>query len=183
MSYFMPPLKPKSQWANCHPFPTVQWVNAEIVNGSAASNTTAVHERQVKLNRHFARTNGPSDQCRASSFIGDTGPGAPTTGRCKALQDWANSHNGYFETALDLGSKMWLIKSPGGTPCAFWVRHGALAARIGNTDIRDLIRDSLNKYTRNFNGVYRVRARGVADCNGDLVQDGSVAYSWWLDNE
>ncbi|KAF6804219.1 hypothetical protein CSOJ01_10357, partial [Colletotrichum sojae] len=159
------------------------WVNAELVDGPPASNTTAVHERQVERNAAFSRTNSNSDQCRVSSFIGDTGPGAPTTGRCKALQDWASSNNGYFQTTIHAGSKRWLIKSPGGTPCAFWVRHGAFSARIGNTDIRDLIRDSLSKYTQNFNGVYRVRARGVAHCNGDLVQDGSVAYSWWLDNE
>ncbi|CCF35614.1 chitinase [Colletotrichum higginsianum] len=49
--------------------------------------------------------------------------------------------------------------------------------------MKDLIRDSLSKFTRNFNGVYRMRARGVAACDVDLVQGGSVAYEWWVDNE
>lgn len=160
-----------------------------MVDLTDASNTTTVQERQVSQSDvYWGATSGHQDQCRGTTFVGDTGPNAPTTGRCKVLQDWANSNRGYFETAFTrhTGNKRaWLIKTtPGGTgACAFWVRHGAFAARIGNTDMRDLIRDSLSKFTKNFNGVYRMRARGVADCNGDLVKDGSVAYSWWVDNE
>lgn len=172
-------------------FVLFQLINAAFANETAASDTTAVEKRQTGVNDwgEFHKMSTHQDQCRASSFIGDTGPHAPTTGRCKALQDWADNNGGYFETIYGRhiwgDKKHWLIKTfpGGGNACAFWVRHAAYKARIGNLDLKDLIRDSLSKFTRNFNGVYRMRARGVADCNGDLVKGGSVAYEWWVDNE
>ncbi|KAK6352059.1 hypothetical protein TWF718_005208 [Orbilia javanica] len=125
------------------------------------------------------------NKCRHSSFNGDTGPHAPTTGRCKAIKAWADSHKGLFSIgwqAITTGQYKALLYSSndGATTCLFGVYHTAWKVRIGNTDISDLIRDSLNKYTRSYNGVYRVRAWGYADCDGDLVQNGSAELRWKL---
>ncbi|KAK6360100.1 hypothetical protein TWF730_006254 [Orbilia blumenaviensis] len=125
------------------------------------------------------------NKCRHSSFTGDTGPHAPTTGRCKAIQEWARTNKGYWAIgwkSLTPNKYRALLRSraSGTTQCLFGVYHTAWEVRIGNSDIYDLIKDSLAKYSRQYNGVWRVRSWGRADCDGDLVQNGSAELRWWM---
>lgn len=138
--------------------------------------------------RYPPKWNGKStnqDKCRHSSFNGDTGPHAPTTGRCMAIQEWARTNKGYWSIgwkSITPNKYRALLSSrkSGTTQCLFGVYHTAWEVRIGNSDIYDLIRDSLAKYSRSYNGVWRVRSWGYADCDGDLVQNGSAELRWWM---
>ncbi|KAH7039551.1 uncharacterized protein B0I36DRAFT_356964 [Microdochium trichocladiopsis] len=126
------------------------------------------------------------DRCLASSFNDDTGPHAPTTGRYIAVMEWAASNSGYFLTTWvnHVGGK-WpsLVSSEksGTTACHFRVNHSANSGYVGNTDIRDIVRDALAKFRRQTGGAERLRAYGTAGCEGTLVNDGRMAMRWRID--
>lgn len=136
----------------------------------------------------WKRKSSHQDKCRKTSYVGDTGPHAPTTGRCAAVRDWAASNKGRWNLKWDSitpGQYRSLVhsKKDGATTCHFAVYHDAWAVRIGNADVREFVQESLNKYSRSYDGVWRVRARGSADCDGDLVKDGSAELKWKLDSK
>ena len=147
---------------------------------------SAFHRRQQDSDDPKNRWRANSrfrESCPFGSISGDTGPNAPTTGRCAAVRDWCannpgnwevfsqdNPHPGYYP----------LVSSgkAGTTACHFAVKGGNGLTSIGSNDVRDWARESLNRYTRNFNGVHRVRSYGnVNGCNG--VRPGTLR--WMLD--
>ncbi|KAH8586915.1 hypothetical protein B0O99DRAFT_678439 [Bisporella sp. PMI_857] len=173
------------------------WVDSSFLHPNVTENNEPPSSRQ--------RQTGPADppapaskyppsweerstdqnKCRHSSFVGDTGPHAPTTGRCRAIQEWARTNKGFWAIgwkSITPGKYRALLASrkSGTTQCLFGVSHQAWEVRIGNSDIYDLVRDSLTKFEQNFNGVWRVRSWGSADCDGDLVQNGSAELKWWM---
>ncbi|KAJ4993162.1 hypothetical protein SVAN01_01514 [Stagonosporopsis vannaccii] len=113
------------------------------------------------------------DSCPFGSITGDTGPNAPTTGRCMAVRDWCANNPGNWDVFPSdrLGNTGYypLVSSgaAGTTACHFAViADGALTA-VGSEDVRDWAREALNRFTRSFNGVYRVRAYGSTQlCSG-----------------
>lgn len=72
----------------------------------------------------------------------------------------------------------------GTTACHFGVYgRGALEA-VGSYDVRDWVKASLDRYTRNFDGTYRVRARGeITRETGGLCRNGvrPQGLYWKLD--
>ncbi|KAF3314763.1 hypothetical protein TWF173_004572 [Orbilia oligospora] len=170
------------------------WVDAGFLDGEDEDDDddeTDLEKRQTKpenIGRYapkWKKRSTNQDKCRHSSFVGDTGPHAPTTGRCMAIQEWARTNKGYWAIgwkSITPGKYRALLSSrkSGTTQCLFGVYHNAWQVRIGNSDIYDLIRDSLAKYKRSYNGVWRVRSWGSADCDGDLVQNGSAELKWWM---
>ncbi|KAJ8118113.1 hypothetical protein OPT61_g846 [Boeremia exigua] len=124
------------------------------------------------------------DSCPFGSISGDTGPNAPTTGRCKAVRDWCANNPGNWDIFhLDVGTTGGyypLVSSgkTGTTACHFAVdAYGALTS-VGSEDVRDWARESLNRFTRSFNGVYRVRSYGTTQfCTGVRSQ----TLKWKLD--
>ncbi|KAF3089952.1 hypothetical protein TWF225_005164 [Orbilia oligospora] len=170
------------------------WVDAGFLDGEDEDeddDETDLEKRQTKpenVGRYapkWKKRSTNQDKCRHSSFVGDTGPHAPTTGRCMAIQEWARTNKGYWAIgwkSITPGKYRALLSSrkSGTTQCLFGVYHNAWQVRIGNSDIYDLIRDSLAKYKRSYNGVWRVRSWGSADCDGDLVQNGSAELKWWM---
>lgn len=121
------------------------------------------------------------DTCGSSSFNDDTGPNAPTTGRCEAVRDWAANNRGHWEVFGGMFQTRFypLVSSgkAGTTACHFAIQHNGAMGAVGNTDVRDLVNDSLNRYKRDFGGVWRVRAYGRTRCNGVRVGD----TDWRLD--
>jgi hypothetical protein len=96
------------------------------------------------------------------------------------VSKWANKNNGIWSIGWrDLQDNFYQVLIRNGN-CHFGVSHDAIRVRMGNTDVRDIIRDSLNKYKAWNNGAFRVRARGAADCDGDLVENGSAELLWRL---
>ncbi|KAI6350064.1 hypothetical protein MCOR25_010611 [Pyricularia grisea] len=112
------------------------------------------------------------DSCPFGSINDDTGPNAPTTGRCAAVRDWCASNPGNWAVFPQDGSPTRfypLISSgrAGTTACHFAVRADGALTQIGSDDVRDWARESLNRYRRTFNGVERVRSYGsTATCIG-----------------
>ncbi|KAK0665349.1 putative necrosis-inducing factor-domain-containing protein [Cercophora samala] len=101
------------------------------------------------------------NHCGASSFENRTSNGSPQVSDC-----WRIFNN-------IAGDGTWTINGFGhrtlatyGT-CAFGVDTSAIWTYVGNEDIRDLIRDSINKYQ--WNG--KVGSRGNMQCSG-------VAVTW-----
>ncbi|KAK6508751.1 hypothetical protein TWF506_010828 [Arthrobotrys conoides] len=167
------------------------WVDAGFLSHDAVDlekRQTGPADPPAPASRYPPEWKGKStnqNKCRHSSFVGDTGPHAPTTGRCMAIQEWARTNKGYWAIgwkSITPNKYRALLRSrkDGTTQCLFGVNHSAWEVRIGNSDIYDLIRDSLAKYKRSYNGVWRVRSWGSADCDGDLVQNGSAELKWWM---
>ncbi|GJD05180.1 putative Class V chitinase [Colletotrichum higginsianum IMI 349063] len=164
-------------------------INGALVDDTAPGTTPAMHERQTTVMEPLWFPDGRAkDECGSSSFIKDTGPNAPTTGRCRVLMEWAKANNGFFKTYNHHhanGRATWLLKThpSGKNACAFWIKHDATIGYIGNTDVADLIRDSLKRFEMNFSGAWRVRARGETTCNGYAPGRHKASFTWWVDNE
>ncbi|KAK6535749.1 hypothetical protein TWF281_000001 [Arthrobotrys megalospora] len=164
------------------------WVDAGFVNPDVTDldkRQTGPADPRTRYGPKWKRRSTNQNKCRHSSFTGDTGPHAPTTGRCMAIQEWARTNKGYWAIgwkAITPNKYRALLRSQksGATQCLFGVYHTAWEVRIGNSDIYDLVKDSLAKYKRSYNGVWRVRSWGRADCDGDLVQNGSAELRWWM---
>lgn len=108
-----------------------------------------------------------------------------------AIRDWCASNPGVWAVfpgdGFDgRGGYYPLVSSgkAGTTACHFAVvARGALEA-IGSYDVRDWARAALDRYTRGFDGVYRVRARGkVTRETGRQCQNGvrPQGVHWKLD--
>lgn len=100
-----------------------------------------------------------------------------------AIRDWCNRNPGAWDIfPQDDGAPGYypLVSSgaAGTTACHFAVRGGGALDTVGTEDVRDWVNESLNRYERGYNGVYRVRSYGRAGpCTG--VRPGIV--SWMLD--
>lgn len=126
------------------------------------------------------------ESCPFGNIKGDTGPNAPTTGRCQAIRDWCAQNPGSWEVFpqdgfYDNGVGYYpLISSgkSGTTACHFGVRAGGALNAIGTEDVGGWVKESLSRYKRTFNGVERVRSYGdVTSCKG--VRPGTTR--WKLD--
>ncbi|KAJ4983401.1 hypothetical protein SVAN01_11093 [Stagonosporopsis vannaccii] len=123
------------------------------------------------------------NSCPFGSIYGDTGPNAPTTGRCMAIRDWCNNNPGAWDIfPADGGVPGYypLVSSgaTGTTACHFAVNGGGALETVGTEDVREWVNESLNRYTQNHNGVYRVRSYGKsAVCTGVRP----VSLRWMLD--
>jgi len=101
-----------------------------------------------------------------------------------AVRDWCNNNPGVWAVfPLDTGvpgGYYPLVSSgaTGTTACHFAVDGYGALTQIGTDDVRDWTKESLDRFTRSFNGVYRVRSYGnTAGCLG--VRPGNMR--WMLD--
>lgn len=128
------------------------------------------------------------DRCGHSSFIDRTSNTSPYTGGCHKIREWHAANNGYWDIAgINVGSggddhKVLMIAgSNSGANCRFAIKHSAWKARIGNTDVSDVMRDAHNRFARFFNNAQRLGATGTMGCSADLVKDGNAAVHWRID--
>jgi len=108
------------------------------------------------------------NDCGGSTFENQSSGGSPTVADCRRLHDniagdgtWISNPNTQ-RTLATYGT------------CAFGVDNTGLGiARIGNEDIRDLIRDSINRFQ--WNNL--VGAKGRMTCQGPT---GDQTVTWGL---
>ncbi|KAK4171041.1 putative necrosis-inducing factor-domain-containing protein [Triangularia setosa] len=120
--------------------------NPSSSSAIATDTTTSINDPHPLLKR--------ANHCGASSFVGETSGGSPNAYDCMRLHDniagdgtWTRGQ-GIFELAK-WGNCKFIVENLGG-----------YLYNIGNEDIRDLIRDSVNAFQRDG----RVGATGVTDC-------------------
>jgi hypothetical protein len=155
---------------------------------SGRSTVPAFQRRQQdtddQKNRWYPNRNPES--CSFGNIKGDTGPNAPTTGRCQAIRDWCAQNPGSWEVFpldgfYDNGAGYYpLISSgkAGTTACHFGVRGGCALTAVGTRDVDEWVKESLSRYKRTYDGVERVRSYGdVTGCKG--VRPGTTR--WKLD--
>jgi hypothetical protein len=100
-----------------------------------------------------------------------------------AIRDWCKNNPGawsVFPYDSDLPSFYPLVSSgkTGTTACHFAVVGSGALDTVGTEDVRDWVNESLDRYTQNYDGVYRVRSYGKSGiCTG--VRPGNVR--WMLD--
>lgn len=88
-----------------------------------------------------------------------------------AVRDWCANNPGNWDIfPLDGTSGYYPLVSSGATgttACHFAVTADGALTAVGTDDVRDWARESLDRFTRNFNGVYRVRSYGnTQSCEG-----------------
>jgi hypothetical protein len=107
-----------------------------------------------------------------------------------AIRDWCSQNPGswnvYPADGIDPQTgKGWypLVSSgkAGTTACHFGVRGSGALNVVGTYDVRDWAKDALDRYSREFSGVHRVRASGSTSASNpcDGVRPGSL--QWKLD--
>lgn len=101
-----------------------------------------------------------------------------------AVRDWCANNPGHWDVfpGDTLGGRGYypLVSSgaAGTTACHFAVNGDGALTAVGSTDVRDWVNESLNRFTGNFNGVFRVRSYGTTQiCSG--VRPRSLR--WMLD--
>src|SRR5690606_20543881 len=112
---------------------------------------------------------------RGSSFKDMTSTASPTTSECLCIRDRVMSRGGYYvaNTQANPAAPWNRLEECNG--CAFGVRVNQVGgATIGNTDIRDLINDSISRFARGG----RVGAEGVMPCNRHDDQSRTGEVKW-----
>ncbi|USP82119.1 hypothetical protein yc1106_09393 [Curvularia clavata] len=103
--------------------------------------------------------------CGDSTFINNSSGGSPLIADCQTLFDRIAGNGGWWVSGQQSRVAAW------GT-CEFGARtlDGITNTRIGNEDVRDLIRDSIAR----FSWQGKVGASGVVDCGSR-----GGAKTWW----
>lgn len=133
---------------------------------------------------YWKKSSTREDRCGHSSFVDKTTSSSPYTGGCNTIRDWHASNNGYYDLpgiGSSQGMVLMIAGSNSGANCRFGIRHTAWKARIGNTDVADIIRDANNKFAKFYSNAQRLGAEGTMGCSADLVQNGNAAVHWWID--
>jgi hypothetical protein len=110
-----------------------------------------------------------------------TSEDSPPRESCKAIEEFLSTKNGQWNLKWDKftpGKYRSLVESDD-DKCSFAVTHEAMMVRLGDWDIRKLILQS-EKYTKKFGNTERLSTEGTADCDGDMVQNGSAELKWRL---
>jgi hypothetical protein len=136
----------------------------------------------------FKNTSDPQNRCGNSSFKDKTSSSSPYTGGCNIIREFHNENKGYYEIngfTLSTGSDgqhetLMIAGSNSGANCIFGVKHGACKARIGNTDIVDVMRDANNKFAKFYDNAQRLAAVGTMGCSADCVKNGDAAVDWTI---
>ncbi|KAK2756302.1 putative class V chitinase [Colletotrichum kahawae] len=118
------------------------------------------------------------DLCGGSSFTNNWNSNAPLVDDCQFLQQYFASTGGYFQVEnsdLDASGVSWSRLVSINT-CGFSVRvnpRPATAGYIGNTDVSDLVRDSISGFSQNS----QVSVGGNTGCQD---ADGGQWHPDWL---
>ncbi|KAF5984973.1 hypothetical protein FCOIX_2316 [Fusarium coicis] len=145
------------------------------------------------------KTVGKSKWCRLSraTYVGNTGPGAPTTGGPNAVINWSKSCKGNWRVDNRSQRDLVVAGSNGGANMRFKFagkRDIALNVdgRIGCKDVGILTETSRDRFQKQFSGKWRVSARGDVNCEAGssacgskgvcFPTAGSQTIYWWLDN-
>lgn len=140
------------------------------VHNSYVEEAEGVEKRQTKL-WHTGLSSGRTDNCGHSSFVGDTGPGAPFTGGIQHMARWGASANGNFFVNGSQSRTWWILVVAGsnsGANASFQARASIANVgwyiHVGARDVGDLSRDTNNMFARKFGNSWRARARGHMEC-------------------
>ncbi|KAH7411443.1 putative necrosis-inducing factor-domain-containing protein [Cadophora sp. MPI-SDFR-AT-0126] len=145
----------------------VDWIPIEgttvFVNSAALVDTTIDPAKKVK---RLLQARSGADRCGASSFSGIPAPWA-NTGDCWAIHDYCRDRNTYWGV-WDHTSSTHPVLTAG--TCVFEAgTKNIFQTYIGSYDIRDLIRDGINK----FQGNGQVGAQGDMGCENTGELSGS----------
>lgn len=158
------------------------WIHKSYERDSSASD-----KRELKpvIEYYEKDDDDQQDACRDSSFEKGTNKESPFADGCRDIAEWHRENPGVYHIGLKKASgdeyvKIMISDGDTGANCVFGVRHQAMMAKIGNTDIADLIEESLSRYTETIDGKERVEAWGTMGCLGDMVEDGEAAMDWWI---
>ena len=107
--------------------------------------------------------------CGSSSFHRETSNGSPSVADCRGMLN-----SGELDIVYEVVGSRSEVKRSGN--CRFMVYSPGHTA-IGESDIRDLVRDSIAKFSNNG----KVGARGSMDCKGELLGwGGDARVDWWI---
>lgn len=138
------------------------------------SNTLSVRSLDTWKPSH---NNWPQDYCGDSAFHNDWYDMAPLISDCKELANWMDQNGGWIHV-----DKGWGKQSSGYAKhlrvntCTFGLYSGNIqGSSVGNTDIRDLVRDAIHRYGRDG----RVAVYGDMGCeDDDTVRNTKVKVHW-----
>lgn len=108
-----------------------------------------------------------SGHCGMSSFAGETSTGSPKISDCVNLVEKFNPSKTY-----KIGTERKEMGRYGN--CRFMARAYSANTKLGNEDIRDLLRSSIDRYAKDG----RVGARGSMHCAGG--GSGAEKVDWWV---
>ncbi|KAI8157940.1 hypothetical protein K4K49_007447 [Colletotrichum sp. SAR 10_70] len=134
--------------------------------------------RNLNAKRGWTPSSSFYDLCGGSSFTNNWNSNAPLVDDCQFLQQYFASTGGYFRVEnsdLDANGVSWSRLVSINT-CGFSVRANprpATAGYIGNTDVADLVRDSISGFSQNS----QVSVGGNTGCQD---ADGSQWHPDWL---
>ncbi|RVD82091.1 uncharacterized protein DFL_008014 [Arthrobotrys flagrans] len=124
-----------------------------------------IHLHLRPVTRQWKGKSTDQNKCRHSSFTGDTGPHAPTTDDAWPFK---NGHAPIKATG-----------PLGGSPSRRTnIAPSLVVGRVVRRNVS--LGQSLCLGAAHTTGCGRVRSWGSADCDGDLVQNGSAELKWWL---
>jgi hypothetical protein len=111
-----------------------------------------------------------TNECGNSSFENETSGGSPLIGDCLQLTNNLSGNGNWL--LANLGQERQLASY--GT-CKFIAQAPFVhAIHVGDRDVQDLIRDSVNKFGRDG----RIGARGLMTCSEGANNEGLVW--WWI---
>ncbi|KAG4431328.1 hypothetical protein IFR05_013189 [Cadophora sp. M221] len=155
----------------------IDWIPVDFEGKTLYVNSAALVESSVnpakKSERSLLRRAPGSDTCGGSSFNSHPAPFA-STADCGVIRDWAGTENTYWGVWNNTPDThdLWYYGS-----CVFEAgTRNILDTYIGSTDVRDVIRDALNK--RQSGGV--VASQGSMGCenSGSLIKGGPSLVNW-----
>jgi hypothetical protein len=103
-----------------------------------------------------------------------------------AIRNWCANYSGSWDVSPAGANTGYypLVSSgkEGTTACHFGVIGGGTLTFVGSNDVRKWARESLDRFTRDFNGVHRVRSYGaVANLGSQCSGVRPAGLRWKLD--
>lgn len=131
------------------------------------------------MSRPIWAPGGDADTCGPSTFVGRTSRGSPRVQDCDTIREiHTNQRHGYYKVLLreyNIITNDWTPVFTYGS-CVFGIRDAdADGKRVGNTDIADIIRDSIARFG---SGDGYIGAEGRMDCEHNTGNGPRMATDW-----
>ncbi|KAH6680102.1 hypothetical protein F5X68DRAFT_234619 [Plectosphaerella plurivora] len=154
---------------------------------SESASISRVRARQVHAKPVSPLFSGGPYQCAYYTYTDKTSTSSPTTGGTDEIVRWCDARRGYFDlnSAYELSNPtrqiLIVAGSNGGTNALFRTEKiGTNEVEVGTWDIRDLVRESGNRYKRQINGKWYLGAEGGINCFGTFLPIPWYNVRWFL---